>query len=132
MGCFGAKSKTSKGLPIKPNNLIPPFSEFFFLRRTPITKSPGYLRNYVPDLGVPLDTFSELSVSAFIPLYCAIVRSHQKYSMEANSLNPGAYIYHLEWVERHATRHVPYVEWLHQLNHASELTSSWPSRCSRV
>ncbi len=72
--------------------------------------------------------FSELSTAV-----CgAIARPHLNYAMEANSPNLGAYINHVEWVQRLAKRHVPYVEWLHQLNHASELTSSWPSRCSRV
>ncbi len=61
--------------------------------------------------------FSELSTAV-----CgAIARLHLKYAMEDNSLNLGANTYHLEWVQRLAKRHVPYVEWLHQLNHASKL-----------
>ncbi len=67
-------------------------------------------------------SFSELSKAAFIPLYCAIVRPHLEYAMEANAPTPGADINPLERVERLAARvvrslrHVPYEERLCQLN----------------
>ncbi len=42
--------------------------------------------------------FSELSKAAFIPLYCALVRPHLEYAIEANSLNLRADIKHAKGV----------------------------------
>ncbi len=101
----------------------------------------------VRDLGVPLDTtftasahcreaantarrllfmvrrsFSELSKPALTPLYCALVRLHLEYAMEANAPTLRADINQLERAQHHATRlvrglrHVPYEERLRQLN----------------
>ncbi len=66
-------------------------------------------------------SFCELSKTAFTPLYCALVRPHLEYAMEANGSTLRADISHLERVEHLATRlvrgllHVPYEERLHQL-----------------
>ncbi len=66
-------------------------------------------------------SFCELSKTAFNSLYCAIVRPHLEYAMEANAPTLRADIYQLEGVERLATRlarglrHVPYEERLRQL-----------------
>ncbi len=89
-------------------------------------------------------SFCELSETAFITLYCAIVRSHLEYAMEANAPTLRADINQLERVQRLATRLVrglrlvPYEEKLRQLNpsrwnaDASELTSSWSSKLSKL
>ncbi len=67
-------------------------------------------------------SFCELSKTAFTPLYCALVRPHLKYAMEANAPTLRADITQLERVQRLATRlvrghsHVPYEERLRQLN----------------
>ncbi len=64
----------------------------------------------------------ELSKTAFIPVYCAIVRPHLECAMEANAPTPRADINQLERVQRLATRlvrglrHAPYEERLRQLN----------------
>ncbi len=102
----------------------------------------------VRDLGVPLDmtftssvrcreatntarrllfmvrrSFCELSTTAFIPLYCAIVRPRLESAMEANAPKLRADINQLERVQRLATRlvrglrHMPYEERLRQFNH---------------
>ncbi len=95
----------------------------------------------VRDLGIPLDTnltstvhcreaadtarrllfvvlrsVSGLSMSAFIPLCCAILRPYLEYAIEANSPNLRAYVHHLERVQRLATRLVPYEERLRKFN----------------
>ncbi len=101
----------------------------------------------VRDLGVPLDktftasahcieaantarsflfmvrrSFCELSKTALTPLYCALVRPHLEYAMEANAPTLRADTNQLERVQRLATRlvrglrHVPYEERLRQLN----------------
>ncbi len=101
----------------------------------------------VRDLGVPLNTtftasahcievvntarrllflvrrsFCELSKTTFTPLYCALVRPHLEYAMEANAPTLGADINQLERVQRLATRlvrgprQVPCEERLRQLN----------------
>ncbi len=101
----------------------------------------------VRDLGVPLDTtftasahcieaantarrllflvrrsFCELSKTAFATLYCALVRPHLEYAMEANTPPLRADINQLERVQRLATRkvrglrQVPYEERLRQHN----------------
>ncbi len=67
-------------------------------------------------------SFCEQSKTVFIPLYCAIVRPHLEYAMEANAPTLRADINQLERAQRHATRlvrghrHVPYEERLRQLN----------------
>ncbi len=101
----------------------------------------------VRDLGVPLDTtftasthcieavntarrllflvrrsFFELSKTAFTPLYCALVRPHLEYAMEANAPTLRADINQLQRIQRLATRlvrgfrHVPYEERLCKFN----------------
>ncbi len=101
----------------------------------------------VRDLGVPLGTtftasahcreaanaarrllfmvrrsFCELSKAAFIALFCALVRPHLEYAMEANAPTLRADINQLERTQRLATRlvrglcYVPYEERLRQLN----------------
>ncbi len=120
-----------------------PFSVFHRGRRQP-PNSPGHRRLRH---GVPLDTtfassvhcrqaansarrllymvrrsFCEISKTAFIPLYRAIVRPHLEYAVEAYTATLKADIYQLESVKRLATRlvrglrHVPYEERLRQLN----------------
>ncbi len=67
-------------------------------------------------------SFCELSKAAFIPLCCAIVRSHLEYAMEANAPTLRADVNQLERVQRLATWlvrglcHVPYEERHRQLN----------------
>ncbi len=67
-------------------------------------------------------SFSELSKTAFTPLYCALMRPHLEYAMEANAPTLRADINQLERVQRLATRlvrglrHVPHEERLRQLN----------------
>ncbi len=67
-------------------------------------------------------SFSEFSQAALTPLYCASVRPHLEYAMEANAPTLRADINKLERAQRHATRlvrglrHVPYEERLRQLN----------------
>ncbi len=67
-------------------------------------------------------SFCELSKTAFTPLYCALVRPHREYAMEAKAPTLRADINQLERVQRLATRlvrglrHVPYEERLRQLN----------------
>ncbi len=61
-------------------------------------------------------SFCELSKSAFIPLYCALVRPHQENAMEANSQNLRANISHKRRVQCLVTRHVPFEEWLRQFH----------------
>ncbi len=101
----------------------------------------------VRDLGVPLDTtitasancieaantarrllfmvrrfFCEQPNTAFTPIYCALVRPHLEYAMEANAPTLRADINQLERVQRLATRlvrglrHVPYEDRLRHLN----------------
>ncbi len=83
----------------------------------------------VRDLGVPLDTtFTasahciETAKTAFTPLYCALVRPHLEYVMEANAPTLRADKNQLERVQRLPTRlvrglrHVPYEERLPHLN----------------
>ncbi len=66
--------------------------------------------------------FQDLSKSAFIPLYGALVRPHVEYGMPACSPNLAADINHLEQIQRLATwlvtdmRHLPYEERLQRLN----------------
>ncbi len=67
-------------------------------------------------------SFCEVSKTAFISLYCALVRPHLEYTMEANAatlradLNQLRRVQHLAtWVVR-GLRHVPYEERLRQLN----------------
>ncbi len=66
--------------------------------------------------------FCEISKTAFTPVYCALVRPHLEYAMEANAPTLNADINQLERVQRLATRpvrslrHVPYEERLRQLN----------------
>ncbi len=61
-------------------------------------------------------SFQDLSKSAFIPLYGALVRPHLEYGMPACSPNLGADINHLERIQRFASRlvtgmrHLPYEE----------------------
>ncbi len=67
-------------------------------------------------------SFCELSKTAFIPLYCAIVRPHLEHAMKANAPALRADTNQLEKVQRLATRlvsglhHVPNQERLRQLN----------------
>ncbi len=67
-------------------------------------------------------SFCELSKASFTPLYCAFVRPHLEYAMEANAPTLRAGINQLERVQPLATRlvrglrHVPYEERLRQLN----------------
>ncbi len=111
----------------------------------------------VRDLGVPLDTtftasahcieaantarrllflvrrsFCELSKTVFTQLYCALVRPHLEYAMEANVPTLRADINQLERVQHLATRlvkrlrHVPYEERHRQLTTGvSDRTSSY-------
>ncbi len=66
-------------------------------------------------------SFQDLSQSAFIPLYGALVRLHVEYGMPACSPNIVADINHLERIQRLATqlvtgmRHAPYEERLQRL-----------------
>ncbi len=65
--------------------------------------------------------FCELSKTAFIPFYCALVRPHLEKAMEANAPTLRPYINQLERVQGLAARlvrglrHVPYEERLRQL-----------------
>ncbi len=67
-------------------------------------------------------SFCELSKTAFIPPYCALVLPHLEYAMEANAPTLRADINQLERAQRLATRlvrglcDVPYEERLRQLN----------------
>ncbi len=67
-------------------------------------------------------SFCELSKTAFTPLYCALVRLHLEYAIEANAPTLRADINQLERVQRLATRsvrglrHEPHEERLRQLN----------------
>ncbi len=67
-------------------------------------------------------SFRELSKTEFTPLYCALVRPHLEFAMEANAPTLRADINRLERIQRLATRqvrglcHVPYEERLRQLN----------------
>ncbi len=64
----------------------------------------------------------ELSKTTFTPCFCALVRPHLEYAMEANAPTLRADINLLEIVQRLATRlvrglrHVPYEERIRQLN----------------
>ncbi len=49
-------------------------------------------------------SFQDLSTSAFIPLYEALVRSHLEYGMPACSPNPVVDINHLERIQRLASK----------------------------
>ncbi len=66
--------------------------------------------------------FRELSKTAFAPLYCALMRPHLVFAMEANAPTLMTDINQLERVQRLATRlvrglrHVPYEDRLRQLN----------------
>ncbi len=66
-------------------------------------------------------SFQDLSKSAFIPLYVALVRPHLGYGMPACSLNLVKDINHLERIQKLATRlvtgmrHLPYEERLQRL-----------------
>ncbi len=63
----------------------------------------------------------ELSTTAFIPLYCALVRPHLEYAMEANAPTRSTDVNQLERLQRLTTllvrglRHVPYEERLRPL-----------------
>ncbi len=48
-------------------------------------------------------SFTDLPKAALIPLYCAVVRPHLEFSMEANPLNLMPGINHLERAQRSAT-----------------------------
>ncbi len=137
-------------LPINPTNCssptvgnLSPLSPSF---SAPDTNHQIPQVNDVRDLWVPLDTmftssvhcrkavnterqllfmvrrpFYELSKTAFIPLYCAVVGPYLEYAMEAGAPTPRADINQLDRVQRLATRlvrglrHVPYEERLRQL-----------------
>ncbi len=89
-------------------------------------------------------SFQDLSNSAFIPLYGALVRPHLEYGTPACSPNLIADINHLERIQRLATRfvtgmrHLPYEERLQRLGfHPCSgddfgMTSLPPSRYSRA
>ncbi len=70
-------------------------------------------------------TFQDLSKSAFIPLYGALVRPHLEYGMPACSPNLVADINHLERIQRLTTRlvtgmrNLPYEERLQRLSRHS-------------
>ncbi len=59
-----------------------------------------------------------ITKTAFIPVYCAIVRPHLEYAMEANAPTLRTNINQLERVQRlvRGLHHVPYKERLRQLN----------------
>ncbi len=65
-------------------------------------------------------SFAELSQSAFIPIYCAIVRPHLEYLMEANAATLRADINQLERALAtrllRGLRHMPCEERLRQVN----------------
>ncbi len=76
--------------------------------------------------------FQDLSKSAFIPLYEALVRPHLEYGMPAGSPNFVADINHLERIQRLATRlvtgmrHLPYEERLQRLGlHSLQRRRLW-------
>ncbi len=77
-------------------------------------------------------SFQDLSKSAFIPLYGALVRPHLEYGMPARSQNPVADINLLERIQRLATRlatgmcHLPYEERLQRLGlHSLQRRRLW-------
>ncbi len=70
-------------------------------------------------------SFSAADANHQIPLYCALVRQHLEYAVEANA--PTADINELERIQRLATRLVSV-----RNADASELTSSWPSEFSKM
>ncbi len=78
--------------------------------------------------------FCELSKTALNPFFCALVRPHFEYEMEANAPTLKVDINQRERVQRLATRlvrglrHVPYEERLRHLADSVKLTSSWPSQ----
>ncbi len=65
-------------------------------------------------------SFCELSKTVFIPLYCALVRPHVEYAIEANAPTLRADINQLEWVQGLAARlvrgQVPNEERFRQIN----------------
>ncbi len=131
------------GLPINPNKCsCLTVGHLLFIQILQVTD--------VRDLELPLDTtftgsahcrgaanttrrllfmvrrsFCELAKTVFIPLYCALVRSHLEYAMEANAPTLRANTNQLEWVQCLATRlvrgQVPNKE-----------RSSWSSKLSKV
>ncbi len=122
--------------------LEPPSSFSVFLRgRCQPRNCSGHRR---PRLGVPLDTtftsrvhcrkaaiqkkaivftvrrsFCELSKTAFIPLYCAVVRPHREYALRAD----------INQLKRKGFDSSTCFLWN---TGASELTSSWPITFSRT
>ncbi len=96
-------SKLAKDLGVRTDNMFSPFAQ--------CTEAANKARRLIFMIRC---SFVDLSKSAFIPLYGALVRSHLEYGMSACSPNFVADINHLELIHRLATRlvtgmrHLPY------------------------